>query len=303
MARLLLALLVTLGLSAPAAAQLRALDLYAPRGFGYVIGDTLSLSVEIVLDAPFQLDPASLPRPQPLDYWLDLTRVELTEGSAPEGGRRYRLDLTYQTFYAPLEPKRLALPALHLAAMDGERRVPLTVPAWSFLTSPLREIVSTGQGATLGLRPDAPPRPIPTSTARLGILATLATALLVGTGLAWHSGRGPFAARRPRPFTRAARQVARDLKGEDAPGYGEALRTLHRAFDTTAGRGVFAEDLPAFFRAHPTFAAAEAEVRTLFDASRRLFFGADESAARRVLPPAALQVLARRLGVIERGGA
>ncbi|MBS7544657.1 nonribosomal peptide synthetase MxaA [Ancylobacter oerskovii] len=298
----------------PVGAQLRSVELYAPRPFGHVIGDTLALSAEIVLDAPFRLDPASLPRPRALDYWLELANVRLTNGGASDGVQRYTLDLTYQTFYAPLEPKRLTIPAVPLTATDGTRQVAIAVPPWSFLMSPLREIVATGESTPMALRPDIAPRPVATASTQRGLLAALG-GLVAGLGLlAWQMGWGPFGRRRDRPFARAAREVrvalaasarsaASSTAPASAPGQRAALLALHRAFDATAGKGVFAEDLPDFFRAHPAFTAAEAEVRRLFAASRHLFFGENPLEIAREFPPAGLIALARRLRAIERGGA
>ncbi|MBS7586762.1 nonribosomal peptide synthetase MxaA [Ancylobacter defluvii] len=290
----------------PAGAQLRSVELYAPRPFGHVIGDRLTLSADIVLDVPFQLDPASLPRARPLNYWLELTDVRLTDRGTSGDAQRYALNLTYQIFYAPLEPKRLDIPPLQLLATDGERRVEFVVPGWSFLTSPLREIVSTEQGAAMALRPDAPPPPIPVSGTLRGLLFSLGCVLAALVVLAWHVGWGPFAQRRGRPFARAARAVRAALPSPktapSSPAYRQALLSLHRAFDATAGKGVFAEDLPGFFSAHPGFVLVETEIRRLFAASRRLFFGDDLVAATQELPPAELIALAGRLKAVERGG-
>ncbi|GAB4068475.1 nonribosomal peptide synthetase MxaA [Ancylobacter sonchi] len=310
----LLPMAVVLLAAPPAGAQLRSVELYAPRPFGHVIGDTLALSADIVLEAPFRLDPASLPRPRSLDYWLELTDVRLTDGGTRDGAQRYTLELTYQTFYAPLEPKRLAIPAVPLTATDGARQVAITVPPWSFLMSPLREIVAIGEGTTMALRPDIAPRPVATTGTRYGLLAALA-GVVAGLGLlAWQMGWWPFSRRRDRPFAHAAREVRAALASSakpaasstspaSAPGHRAALLALHRAFDATAGQGVFAEDLPDFFRAHPAFATTEAEVRRLFAASRRLFFGDDPIESAREFPPAELVALARRLRAGERGGA
>ncbi|WP_018391118.1 hypothetical protein [Ancylobacter sp. FA202] len=306
----LLATLVLLALpTAPALAQLRGVELYAPRGFGHVIGDTLTLSADIALDAPFVLDPASLPPPRALNYWLDLREVRLKDHGVSEGVHRYTLDLVYQTFYAPLEPRRLTIPAVALFAIEGERRVPVQVPAWSFLMSPLREIVATGPGPAMALRPDIAPPALPTAGLLRGLALALGVALLALLLLAWQMGWGPFGRRRARPFARAARAIPSTLA--TAPGdpvqaasrYVQALQALHRAFDATDGKGVFAEDLPGFFERHAAFRAAEAEVRRLFAASRRAFFGADPAGAQRELPPDELVALARRLRAVERGTA
>lgn len=289
--------------SCPALAQLRSADLYAPRPFGYVIGDVLALTAEIALDAPYVLDPASLPQPRPLDYWLDLRDVRLKDHGIVDGVRRYTLDLVYQTFYAPLEPRRLAIPGVALSAVDGERRAAVNVPAWSFLMSPLREIISTAPGQAIALRPDVAPQPIPTAATMRRLIMALGLALVAFLALAWQKGWRPLGRRRSRPFARAARAIASPLTSTpDTPSYHGALLALHRAFDATAGRGVFAEDLPAFFEAHPAFRAVEAEVRRLFAASRRAFFRDDLQGAQRELPPLELVAISRRLRAVERGG-
>lgn len=299
----LLVLTAAMLTSCPALAQLRSVDLYAPRPFGHVIGDTLALSAEIALDAPYVLDPASLPQPRPLDYWLDLRDVRLNDHGIEDGVRRYTLDLVYQTFYAPLEPRRLAIPGVALSAVDGERRVAVNVPAWSFLMSPLREIISATPGQAMALRPDIAPQPISTASTMRRLIMALGLALVAFLALAWQKGWGPFGRRLSRPFARAARAIASPLTATpDMPSYRGALLALHRAFDATAGKGVFAEDLPAFFEAHPAFRAAEAEVRRLFSASRRAFFGDDPQGAQRELPSSELIAIARRLSAVERGG-
>lgn len=295
----------------PATAQVRAVDLYAPRAFGYVIGDTIAHRVEIELDAPYRLDPASLPQPRPLDYWLELKDVRV-EDHGPNGSvRRYTIDVVYQTFYAPLEPKRLDIPALSLAAADGERRGAIAVPAWSFLMSPLREVVATGPGQAMALRPDLPPRPIPTARTLHALAASSTIALLALAALAWRMAWWPFNRRPGRPFAQAARTVRAALDrpspaASSSPAYRAALLALHRAFDATAGKGVFAEDLPGFFDTHPDFRAVESEVRRLFAASRHVFFGGDvfffgdAVGTAGKLPPEDLLALSRRLRAVER---
>lgn len=283
-------------------AQVRSVDLYAPRPFGYVIGDALTLTADITLDSPFTLDPAALPTPRALNYWLDLREVRLEDRGSSGGARRYTLDLTYQTFYAPLEPRRLDIPALALSAVDGGRRVAVNVPGWSFLSSPLREVMPTAPGQALALRPDIPPRLIPTAATRHALLASALISVVGFAALAWQMAWWPFRRRRTRPFAQAVRMMARAPATESA--YRGSLLTLHRAFDATAGRGVFAEDLPAFFVAHPGFGVVEEEVRRLFAASRDVFFGEDAQqsaqSAHRALPPGELLALAYRLRAVER---
>ncbi|MCS0504729.1 nonribosomal peptide synthetase MxaA [Ancylobacter mangrovi] len=285
----------------PSAAQEDVVTLYAPRSFGYVIGDTIALSADIALDPALMLDPASLPQPRAIDYWLDLDEVRLTDHGMRDGARRYTLDLVYQTFYAPLQPRRLAIPPLPFAAIGEERRMELAVPAWSFVMSPLRE-VSGGGGEAMVPRPDIAPHPIPTRRELSWVAAGLVLALIGAVPIARQRGWWPFHARRDRPFLRAVRTV-RGALAQSPPGYAAALMALHRAFDATAGRSVFAEDLPAFFENHPRYRAAKGDIDRLFGASRRIFFAADLAGAQSELPVQQLTVLARDLRAIEREAA
>ena len=297
-------LLLAVSGALPASAQVRGVELYAPRSFGYVIGDALTLRAEIALDAPFALDPATLPTPRALNYWLDLRDVRLEDRGNHGGIHRYTLDLTYQTFYAPLEPRRLDIPALALSAVAGDRRVAVNVPGWSFLSSPLREVMTSTPGQAMALRPDIPPRPIPTAASRNGLLASIVVTLLALAALAWQMAWWPFHRRPARPFAQAARAVTATLRpSASETAYRGSLLALHRAFDATAGRGVLAEDLPAFFAAHPAFRAVEGEVRRLFAVSRAVFFGGDGPRAQSDLPPGELLALARRLRAVEREAA
>ncbi|QIB35763.1 nonribosomal peptide synthetase MxaA [Ancylobacter pratisalsi] len=285
-------------LAAMGAARADDVTLYAPRPFGYVIGDTITLSADVALDPSLKIDPASLPQPRPVDYWLDLKAVRLTDRGTREGARRYRLDLVYQTFYAPLEPKRLVIPALALAAVSDDRRVELAIPPWSFVMSPLREIAG-GSGEAMTPRPDIMPRPIATRRALMLSFIGLALAALGAALIGWQRGWWPFHRRRDRPFLRAARSV-RAAVGLSPPDYDTALLALHRAFDATAGERVFAEDLDAFLAAHPGFEPARHDIARLFTASRDVFFAAEAGAAQQELPAERLAELAARLRAIER---
>lgn len=302
MLRWLILALIALGwLVAPAFAQMQVVDLYAPRAFGYVIGDVIEHEVRIALTPPFTLEPASLPRPRPLNYWLNLQRVRLDDHGISDGSHRYTLHLAYQTFYAPLEPKRLIVPALTLTASNERQRAAIAVPEWAFITSPLREVLATGPEQAMRLQPDIEPRTISTWRMALMLAVSGIVALLALAALAWQLGWWPFRARRCRPFAQAARSVGKLASSSTNGAYRAALVTLHRAFDTTAGRGVFTEDLPTFLAAHPAFRSGEAEVQRLFAASRQIFFGNDVEGAVSTLPPEQLVAIARHLRSIERG--
>jgi mxaA protein len=288
---------------APAADKVNRVELLTPRAFGYFIGDAFTHEATITLDPGASLDRASLPRPGPLTYWLELTAVDLDDLGSAQSGRRYRLLLRYQTFYAPLEPKVLSTPELPLVALEADQRSSIVIPAWSFLMSPLREIISSRAGASLALHPDAVPR-----THMLGVeqgLAAVSAAMAIAAlgGLAWLRGSG-FFRKRHRPFGAAARRVTRCLAtSRKAETYLAALLALHRAFDAAAGHRLLADDLPSFLELRPGFRSVAGETAGFFTASRHAFFGGGAEQANALLPASDLVSLARRLAALERAGA
>lgn len=282
-------------------ARAAGVDLYAPRAFGYLIGDTITLEAVVTLDAGWRLDESALPRPRPVTYWLDLKRLDVKPETAPDGAPRYRLTLTYQTFYAPLEPRALDIPAVPLAARKDDARQTLTIPAWTFVSSPLRELVASQRGNPMTLHPDIRPRPYPLAGDVRLAAAAAAVAAASLLAFATASGWGPFAGR-SRPFAAALRHMRR-LPDLDTPlGYEDALQLVHRAFDDTAGRRLFGEDVPAFLLELPVLKGEEEPIARFFTASRLAFFGDKPEQAMALLPPQALLDLTRRIAAIERRG-
>lgn len=285
----------------PAAAAVRSVELYAPRPFGVFIGDVIRHEVTITADPGFRLAAASLPRPGPLNYWLDLRGIELEDLGAGGGVRRHRLHLEYQSFYAPLETLALEIPAFTLTLQDGDERAEATVPAWNFLTSPLREIRPQRDEAATYLRPDAAPRSVPLTGWLVATGGSGSSALLLAGLIARHRGWWPFRTRARRPFARAVRELRRSLRNRaDEQTYRTALQILHRAFDATAKRRLLSEDLPFFFDTAPTFRPLRSDIERFFAASRQAFFRSDDAAAVRLLPPEALVALGGRLAAAER---
>lgn len=301
------ALAVVVLLLVPGGARLAAaanmVELAAPRAFGYVIGDVFIHEALITLEPGATLVRASLPQPGLLGYWLELTAVELVDLGLARDAHRYRLHLRYQTFYAPLEPKVLATPALNLEAMSLEGPVEVTIPAWSFLMSPLREIISTPAGASIPLQSDVVPRLHSLAPGQRLAMGAAALAIIALAMLGGLRGWGPLR-RKHRPFGLAARKVAHCLVAPTrAENYLGALLALHRAFDAAAGRRLLAEDLKGFLDLRPGFRCIAGEIARFFAASRQAFFGAGAEYGMALLSDHDLALLARRLASLERSGA
>jgi mxaA protein len=246
-----------------------AIHLDTPRPYGYAIGDTLRHVVTVEPEPGYRLNENALPKPGPLNRWLELRQMKVEPGP----GTRRRLILEYQAFYAPLEVKTLRIPAFALLFEGPGGVVSAEVPAWPFSTAPIHGLSVLAGGGLEPLRPDALPEAPDTALplARLGGFALAGLAALLYLG---HL-RGLFDfGRRGRHF-REASLALRRLRGQgDGP---EALRAgfacVHRAFDQTLGEPLFAERLPDFIAGRTGYEGLRREIEGFFRASYSLFFG------------------------------
>ena len=296
-----LMLLMLGALSGHATAGVRSVYTVEPRSFGYFLGDILERTVEIETDADDEIVPASLPRTGPSNYWLELSAIE--HASARHGDRRLHvLKLTYQAFYAPIDPRKQTIPAAEITIRGPSGSGSVTIPPFTFVMSPLREIFPEKGGETpeTFLRPDVAPELRRSGGLRTATLAAAASSLLFLVLLARDLAWWPFHRRPARPFSRAAREIGRTLAKDGADGYRAALLALHRAFDAAAGRRVLAADLDDFLTTHPEHGEARTAAERFFSASRAAFFGRSEPDAKTGLPPAELKELAMALARQER---
>ncbi|WP_019904717.1 hypothetical protein [Methylobacterium sp. 77] len=298
-------LLFLLCSTAAAQAQVRSVEVRTPRPFGYFLGDLVRAQIDIVVEPGFALQAASLPQPGAIAYWLDLRTVAVSEAAAGDG-RRVRLDLTYQNFYAALDARALEIPGFAVTFVSdtdtGATTAKAQVPSWSFTISPLREIQPPAREDPRSyMRPDGRVAGLDPQPLLVGGAGFAAMALLAFAGLAWDRTWWPFAKRGGRAFALCLRRLHSLAGRNDAEtAYGEALLALHRALDETDGRRVLADDLPAFLVRHPTYGREMAGLAALLDASRHSFFGTGPAAGMRRLPLAEIVSLARRLAAIER---
>ena len=292
--------------SGPCAAAVEAVNIYEPRAFGYFIGDTFERRIEVATTGDTELLTAGLPRPGPLTYWLELTGVD-HKVRDDQGRKIHDITLKYQTFYAAIEPVKVKIPAYPLKfrnvgpspaaqapeapAANGEIATPppqdvALIPALQIIMSPLREYAisdfMSGKSVEIAdiMAPDAKAHAIGTSrqTTLLGVaLAALALSTVL---LLWHYAKGPFAKRQGRPFTIADRRI-RELQSAKAGDtlYGDSLIALHRAFDESYGRRLFAEDLSTFLSQRQRFAVLKEKLQQFFESSRLFFFSGNKQTA------------------------
>jgi mxaA protein len=285
-----------------ATARMAQVAVSEPRAFGYFLGDVMRRDVELTMEAGARLEIATLPRPGPINYWLELRSVDTDERSVADG-TRVHISLEYQAFYAALDPHRLTIPGFTLKISGQGGSEEAQIPAWSFVMSPLRELFpgKENEAPAVAMQPDARPPLLATGLERSALLAAAIAALASLVLLARHLAWWPFHRRPSRPFTEAARFLQANtaqLTGEG--GYRAALIKLHRAFDLAAGRRVLPDDLEAFLKDHPEFAPHSADIERLFACSRAAFFANDNARARAAMPFEAIADLGSRLGAAER---
>jgi mxaA protein len=302
MGRLALAALLVLCMADAALAHVRNVRAVDPRAFGYFVGDVIERTFEIDTDRGDTLMEASLPHPGPLTYWLELKSVAATQGTTAEG-TRHTVKIAYQIFYVPIDPRKLEIPPTSISFKSGDGTYNVSLPPFTFLVSPIREIFPEKSGETVEtfMKPDASARFLPVRAPQLAMFVSGLISLLALTALAHQLAWWPFHRRQTRPFTRAAREIASLIgEGRTTDSYRQALLELHRAFDASAGRRLLAADVDAFFGRHPEHAGSEKNVARFFEASRSAFFSNDDAAGEGQLSPGSLVDLAGRLAREER---
>jgi len=264
--------------------------LLTPRPFGYLNGDEIRHRIEFSTHHGVRLQPAGLPKTGALNRWLNLNGLHVSEDKQGDGFR-YRIELTYQVFYAPLEVKMLTIPGFELALAQGVNTATQAVPAWPFTLSPLRELAIRKDGQGEYLRPDIEPQvsvdgSVWPKMAVSGLLLALGAAYLGFSHGLWSGW----------PQRRVFQAVARELARLPPARWGEALTLFHRALDRINVAPLFAAQLPDFYRRHPGYQDVAAELAWFFDCSERHFFAAADT-----VDLARLQRLCARCRDIERG--
>lgn len=280
------------------ASPVKSFEFQTPRPYGYVIGDEIAHRVVIEVEKPYRLVGETLPAPGRLNRWLELSALEMSREEAG-GMARYRLDLNYQTFYAPLTVTTLAIPGFSLSFEKDGERVEQAVKPWYFTLSPIRDLAVAAETGGEYLRPDAPAALLEGSGHRLRLVLYSVAAVFTLSAFLYFFGLLPFLSR-GQVFNRACRTLAA-LAGapSDPEAYRSAMTAVHRAFNTLHGEPLFGNGLDAFFRRHPQFLPARAEIEAFFDASHAVFFSA--SAESRRFPLSRLKAFCRLLRAIERG--
>jgi len=293
-ARLMLLCLALAQLAAARADEriIEQLDIEQPRSFGYHIGDRFSRVVQLALRQPYTLHGEALPTAGRFSEWLALETPRVTSERHADI-TRYEIRFDYQVVNVGSEAASIAVPHHELVYSNGRETLKALIPATRVKIAPLRDSADTRlqeDQAPARLHFDAT---VLWSCAATLTLCVLALAILEGGLPAW---------RRARPFAVARRAVrAARRRGWREEDYDLALRAVHRAFNETAGRTVFADTLRDFFTEHAPFMALSTPVTEFYVRSRSYFYAADGDAPAPRYTARELATLVRRCHAIERG--
>ncbi len=265
--KLLVVLAAALTMENQALAQIRSVTTdQTQRDFGYFPGGLISSTAVIHVGPDTTLQAGSLPQTGPVSTDIDLLKATTQEAAEP-GGRRITVRTEWQSFATPEEVSRNDIPGYQLIFIKDHARLTANIPGFSIAVSPFRHDLQPVLDPSV-LRPDHPVAPIDLARDRQQLYAASALALLAVLALTASRGLLPWTGRKRAPFADAARRITRG-----GTGGRDALLLLHRAFDSTAGERVLADDLDRFLAARPHFRPLRADIENFFAASRRMFFG------------------------------
>lgn len=251
-----------------------------PRAFGHFIGDRLERHIEMTVPYSYALAQDSLPKPGRVTPWFAVTAAtaHATPGLA---GIHYRIALTYLAINSPAQVKVVELPAVRLKFSATGKAFEEKVEEWPISLAPLAS--SSNRLGPEEMRPDRAPKPIDTAMAQAALALCVALASVILLFLLLAQFASPWLKHRNRPFATAHRRLKSLAKDPPSTAnFQAALRTLHRAFDETAGARVFPERLEQFLSRYPQFSDLRAVTQRFFTVSSGEFFdkGADAEVRR-----------------------
>lgn len=235
-----------------------------PRPFGYVVGDVFRQRVLLSLNGQ-SFEPAELPTPGRAGIWFERRAIHTESDSSGQ----HWLVIDYQLLNSPQAVAVATLPAWKLHS-KASPEIELRVAEWPITVGPLtpeRPFTQAGLGA---LRPDHRADLIDVATTERALaIAVVLLLLTLVSWLAWWSWRN-WRASSSQPFANALREM-RSVE-DNAP---EAWLALHRAFDSTAGRALRLESLPAWLDRTPRFGSLRPVIEQFFNQSAARFFAGE----------------------------
>lgn len=245
------------------------------RNYGLMVGDTFQHRFLVEVQSPYTLIRSSIPEAGSLSYWLELVDVEVTTKQTDEK-TLYLIELNYQTFYAPLDVRRLTIPAIPLDFSAEKQRFQIRLPDWDFTMSPIKEIAPSGVGndndVAAFMKAAISPQSFSLAEIHQRLLYLALAVAMTLAGLLWLSGLLPNLGHSP--FVLAAREIRRIKRNgiQSTDDYLACLQAVHQAINHRAEASVFSGQLDHFLEKFPQFSGLRTELNRFFSLSRDAFF-------------------------------
>lgn len=249
----LIALIFTLAIALPSYAIDTKITL--DRSWGLLIGDQVTATIELPVPAS-DIDSHSLPaHDKRYGPWLNLYDSELVG---------QQLKLYFQLINVPAENRQVATPELQLRTLDGEF---ITVPSVPMQIGSFLESQDTE--ATLVPRADMGLSAASDSQLNARLWLSIVVLLIsIVIWLVWHFGLRP---RQRLPFATAMFELNKmRLLGRKDPE--KASRSLHHAFNRSAGRVVIHSQLSKLWENCPWLQPLQADIESFYQQSAAHFF-------------------------------
>lgn len=273
MLKIIIACLLAFFASMSLAAELYTLSIQNPqKQIAYVVGDTFTRTLELVVKAPYKVSAASIPAKGLSQKGIELSSVNVIEKQTSET-TSYRIQLKYQIFTSGAAVKKMEIAKQSLKIIHAGKSLNINVPEWNFRVSPL------ALNGEVYIEQDMSPYRGPmlvdsTHTkyllgAFLGITLLSALGLMyINADLAWFPGMGgPFAI-----CYRKISSLSINKNAENIALTQQAATSIHHAFNKTYGENVFATDIDAFLQKHPAFTHIKHEISRFFKESNHVLF-------------------------------
>lgn len=258
-----------------------------PRAFAYHIGDTLQRSIRLQLRKPYQLETELLPKRKRMGRWV-LVISSSYRTVEHEAFTQYDIDLQYQIVNMIPELKEVILPRHYLVYKNSDEENSanpegklsrLEIPPYKIGVSSV--ISQEGEPIQVDKKPGLLNQTFNSILlyASLLIVTLICLALLLW-GLPFNSRIQPFA---------EALQSLKAIKNQllDEQGYENALKIIHKAFNVTAGKTLFIENIDNFLELYPRYSPLHSDIVHFFDQSNQYFYKGQDATqiSSKRLPP------------------
>lgn len=267
----LILLIALLSVSLSVSAEIKIVQQSLGRDFGIVVGDQIKHSYIISVPAEYTLSPALLPTKSDINYWLKLINVHYQEIASAKDLKKYKIDVIFQTFYAPLDVRVLSTPVIDVSFHSGNREQQISLPAWSFSMSPLKETAPVSGSTRPFMKPDIPVSAIDTNGLKWQVYL-LALAVVV-MAFIWLILTGRVFKFAHSPFQFAAKKIKKLQTKQDERNVTQAICEVHQAFNYVAEQAVFSHQIDQFIDSFPEFSSNKQQITDFYDLSVDVLYG------------------------------